>query len=90
MEDLVHHTEKARVFFSSESGSLKDFKAREATESGSLKDFKAREATISSQFFCFTNECKRPVRLLLLNLRQEAIGPESVQDRGPGEEEGMD
>lgn len=39
-----------------------------STKSGSLKDFKAREATIGSQFFCFTkfivastgDECERP------------------------------
>lgn len=52
---------------------------------------------IGSQLFCFTkfivtstgDECRRAVRLLLHHLKQEAVGPESVQDRGPGEEAGV-
>ena len=52
---------------------------------------------IGSQLFCFTkfivtstgDEGRRAVRLLLHHLKQEAVGPESVQDRGPGEEAGV-
>lgn len=46
---------------------------------------------------CFTmfivtstgDECRRAVRLSVHHLKQEAVGPESVQDRGPGEEAGV-